>query len=509
MASARSLFAKFESTPEARKKIREAVIKVMTAKDEWQCVFCGATNAQDAARCCKCTARASTARPEPEYTPAVLLIGDIVRHLDLGTLAEIVDIDESEEYTLLLEYKGQVGGRGRAKREDVVFVNREHDWHGIGGEAAAVLYECTKCQGTKLTICGKTEGEEPGPCDRAEQLRKKWAKEGIPDIQFQPMAKTEAETLPKLKRGIHLDEDTFATVDEIQMWRAAYSAEARPAEIRDALRRCEGIGEGRFGTLTMADQEAVALVRKELARHLHRTASETRSARVIELEEAILRAVDTTPPGDARNALFKLAVEQLRIKDADVPRCHICKTTTAEHATECSAMGMPKRREVVSRDYSWIKVKSYIDDPTKTWEERYAALEKHHEAETKFLIAEIEKVENPSWRKDRDIAHEEMRRLVREAPPCGACGAREYRMPYFVTGKARWACLDGRACLDRQKQQVVDRIADNTRVKFKDGEKAGLKGYVRDNVQGESRVQVDGDEYSAWYPNSILERCTE
>lgn len=43
-------------------------------------------------------------------------------------------------------------------------------------------------------------------------------------------------------------------------------------------------------------------------------------------------------------------------------------------------------------DYSWIKVKKYTDDPTKTWEERYKALEAHHEKETKFLIKEVERL---------------------------------------------------------------------------------------------------------------------
>jgi hypothetical protein len=37
-------------------------------------------------------------------------------------------------------------------------------------------------------------------------------------------------------------------------------------------------------------------------------------------------------------------------------------------------------------NHSWIKVKKYQDDPSKTWEERYAALEKHHLDETQFLI---------------------------------------------------------------------------------------------------------------------------
>lgn len=42
-------------------------------------------------------------------------------------------------------------------------------------------------------------------------------------------------------------------------------------------------------------------------------------------------------------------------------------------------------------DYSWIKVRRYADDPAASWEDRYRTLEKHHEAETRFLIAEVEK----------------------------------------------------------------------------------------------------------------------
>lgn len=43
-------------------------------------------------------------------------------------------------------------------------------------------------------------------------------------------------------------------------------------------------------------------------------------------------------------------------------------------------------------DYSWIKVKRYVDDPSLSWEERYRRLEEHHEKETKFLIAEVERL---------------------------------------------------------------------------------------------------------------------
>jgi hypothetical protein len=36
--------------------------------------------------------------------------------------------------------------------------------------------------------------------------------------------------------------------------------------------------------------------------------------------------------------------------------------------------------------FGWIKVPRYRDDPSRTWEERYRALEQHHIAETTFLI---------------------------------------------------------------------------------------------------------------------------
>lgn len=40
-------------------------------------------------------------------------------------------------------------------------------------------------------------------------------------------------------------------------------------------------------------------------------------------------------------------------------------------------------------DYSWIKIKRYVDDETLTWEERYNRLMKHHEEETKFIINKV------------------------------------------------------------------------------------------------------------------------
>jgi hypothetical protein len=42
--------------------------------------------------------------------------------------------------------------------------------------------------------------------------------------------------------------------------------------------------------------------------------------------------------------------------------------------------------------YGWIKVPTFIDDTSKSWEERFKALEAHHKVETEFLIAEVRKL---------------------------------------------------------------------------------------------------------------------
>lgn len=43
-------------------------------------------------------------------------------------------------------------------------------------------------------------------------------------------------------------------------------------------------------------------------------------------------------------------------------------------------------------DYSWIKVKKYVDDESLSWEERYKRLLEHHEKETNFLINNIDSI---------------------------------------------------------------------------------------------------------------------
>jgi len=42
--------------------------------------------------------------------------------------------------------------------------------------------------------------------------------------------------------------------------------------------------------------------------------------------------------------------------------------------------------------YKWVKVKRHVDDPSKTWEERFRALEEHHIKETTFLVDEVRKL---------------------------------------------------------------------------------------------------------------------
>jgi hypothetical protein len=40
-----------------------------------------------------------------------------------------------------------------------------------------------------------------------------------------------------------------------------------------------------------------------------------------------------------------------------------------------------------------IPIKRFIDDPSKSWEERFNILLKHHEEETKWLIKQFETLE--------------------------------------------------------------------------------------------------------------------
>lgn len=52
----------------------------------------------------------------------------------------------------------------------------------------------------------------------------------------------------------------------------------------------------------------------------------------------------------------------------------------------------PEEKQEILDTYKWIKVKRYQDDETKSWEERYKQLEKHHLEETNFLITKIREI---------------------------------------------------------------------------------------------------------------------
>ncbi|MBW4605310.1 MAG: hypothetical protein KME29_38615 [Calothrix sp. FI2-JRJ7] len=52
----------------------------------------------------------------------------------------------------------------------------------------------------------------------------------------------------------------------------------------------------------------------------------------------------------------------------------------------------PEEKQEILDTYKWIKVKRYKDDVTKSWEERYKELEKHHLEETNFLITKIREI---------------------------------------------------------------------------------------------------------------------
>lgn len=44
--------------------------------------------------------------------------------------------------------------------------------------------------------------------------------------------------------------------------------------------------------------------------------------------------------------------------------------------------------------YKWIKVKKYKIDESKSWEENYKELDKHHIEETTFLINKVRELAN-------------------------------------------------------------------------------------------------------------------
>ncbi len=47
-------------------------------------------------------------------------------------------------------------------------------------------------------------------------------------------------------------------------------------------------------------------------------------------------------------------------------------------------------RQIQQNEWKWLKVKRFIPDPNATPEDRYAALEQHHTAETGRMIEVIQ-----------------------------------------------------------------------------------------------------------------------
>ncbi len=52
----------------------------------------------------------------------------------------------------------------------------------------------------------------------------------------------------------------------------------------------------------------------------------------------------------------------------------------------------PEEKREIIETYKWIKVKRYQLDESKSWEERYRDLEKHHLEESNFLITKIRQI---------------------------------------------------------------------------------------------------------------------
>ncbi len=53
---------------------------------------------------------------------------------------------------------------------------------------------------------------------------------------------------------------------------------------------------------------------------------------------------------------------------------------------------IPEKKREIIETYKWIKVRRYQPDESKSWEERYRELEKHHLEETNFLITKIRQI---------------------------------------------------------------------------------------------------------------------
>lgn len=68
-------------------------------------------------------------------------------------------------------------------------------------------------------------------------------------------------------------------------------------------------------------------------------------------------------------------------------------------------------------DYKWIKVKRYVDDESKSWEERYKSLDSHHLKETTFLIDEVRSLADrlDAFEIDADRVAKEQEKVIAQA----------------------------------------------------------------------------------------------
>lgn len=58
--------------------------------------------------------------------------------------------------------------------------------------------------------------------------------------------------------------------------------------------------------------------------------------------------------------------------------------------------------------YSWIKVKKYKMDESKSWQERYKDLESHHIEETTFLIEKVRELDKKIKKLGKALIEEEL-----------------------------------------------------------------------------------------------------
>ena len=106
---------------------------------------------------------------------------------------------------------------------------------------------------------------------------------------------------------------------------------------------------------------------------------------VVRIVAARIFGTITRPMGAIAVTLFW----ELSGQNVEVPATKIVNGNTEANMTIIpQAMSLTQKYE----GYKWVKVKRHTDDPSKTWEERFRALEEHHIKETTFLVDEVRKL---------------------------------------------------------------------------------------------------------------------